>query len=200
MGFMPVTSFDGYEDGIECEFCGGYRFDDWVCDCGPHCSDSSGASDCYYENHCAECLKAVANSDRCEFCVACIDCINDLSYHCALCGNCNEAGYEVCTDCNTCMNCQVDAGTHCFECGDCLESGEHCPECDAHGEDWCEDGGEGTHCVECATEFLCEQCNGCTSCRGTEFCDECGLCIECCVENAQSENCSCGEYCIDIGN
>ena len=279
VGVMPMNAFAGWEDGIECEFCGGYRFDDWVCDCGPHCSDSSGASDCYYENHCAECLGAVENSERCDTCYACIDCINDLGYHCALCGACNEGGYEVCTDCNTCMNCQQDAGTHCAECGECLESGsqcsehpfemyqenhcadcalkcpgcgdecyfdenydiyceeheacvvcaadaglhctecygcyedelccgkcyecgqdsgDHCPECGIHF-DWCETGGEGTHCVECAEEYICEQCNGCTWCNGTEFCDECGLCTECCVENAQSENCSCGEYCIYSG-
>ena len=48
-GLLPMNAFAGWEDGIECEFCGGYRFDDWVCDDGPHCSDSSGASDCYYE-------------------------------------------------------------------------------------------------------------------------------------------------------
>ena len=279
-GLLPMNAFAGWEDGIECEFCGGYRFDDWVCDDGPHCSDSSGASDCYYENHCAECLGPVENSERCDTCYACDDCINDLEYHCALCGACSEAGYEVCTDCNTCMNCQIEAGTHCGECGECLESGtqcsehpfemyqedhcadcglkcpgcgdecyldeyydiyceeheacvacaadaglhctecygcyedelccgkcyecgqesgDHCPECGIHF-DWCETGGEGTHCVECAEEFICEQCNGCTWCNGTEFCDECGFCTECCIENAQSENCSCGEYCIYSGS
>ena len=286
VSLVPTTAFAGWEDGIECEFCGGYRFDDWVCDCGPHCSENSDSEDCYLENHCAECLEAVENSERCDTCYICPDCMYNGNgpLHCALCGACDEGGYDVCEDCDVCMNCQVEAGTHCFECGDCLESGsqcpdhpfemyqenhcencalkcsgcgdkcflgelfidiyceehelcvvcatddglhckecygcyedelcsecqkcdecglesgEHCPECDAHGDDWCETGGEGTHCVECASEYLCEQCDVCTSCSGTEFCDECGLCTECCRENAESENCSCGEYCINSAN
>ncbi len=283
VSIMPTTAFAGWDDGTECEFCGGYRFDDWLCDDGPHCSENADSDDCYLENHCASCLGPVENSERCDICYVCPDCMNDGNgpAHCALCDACDEGGYDVCDDCDLCMNCQVEAGTHCFDCGDCLgtasqcsdhpfemyqenhcegcglycsgcgdkcfleelfidiyceehdmcvvcatddglhckecygcyedelcsecqkcdecglDAGDHCPECDEHGTDWCEVGGEGTHCVECASEYVCEQCELCTLCSGIEFCGECGLCAECCRENAESENCSCGEYCIN---
>ena len=36
---MPV--YAAYEDGVECEFCGGWRYDDWKCDNGDHCGDGA---------------------------------------------------------------------------------------------------------------------------------------------------------------
>jgi len=77
MGFMPVTSFAGWEDGEECEFCGRYRFDDWLCDCGPHCSESSATDDCFLNNHCAGCLEAVEKSDRCNTSYLCVECMDE---------------------------------------------------------------------------------------------------------------------------
>ena len=43
-----------YEDGVECEHCGGYRYGDWLCDNGDHCGEGADGS-CYEEHHCGYC-------------------------------------------------------------------------------------------------------------------------------------------------
>ena len=41
-----------YEDGEECEYCGAWRYDDWLCSGGPHCAVGCGCGD---DHHCTEC-------------------------------------------------------------------------------------------------------------------------------------------------
>ena len=372
IGLLPtaaIPAFAGYEDGTECQYCGGYRFDDWLCDCGPHCSDNSEASDCYEQHHCPECGQAFPedvicdvchlcdnckedsenhcaicrqhDDDECTLCNICDECVEGLNLHCACgeclvestsceshevdfgndnnhcsgcaeertCKNCNTCFYgedkefcsqchlcedcwetsdehcsnclkhpdEMCYECTFCEQCAQDYGIHCEgctlcmevieecpshpyeggqdnhchdcalicnDCGDCfydqpeqfcdechqclvcciindyhcsncidchmgevcehcnfcpecaIDEGYHCDTCGEHTDDWCADGGEGTHCVDCAEEFLCEDCERCSRCTELEFCPDCGLCTECCIYYAEGEGCTCGEYCV----
>ena len=373
LGTFPastLTVFAGYEDGTECQYCGSYRYDDWLCDCGPHCSDSA-SGDCYEKHHCDECNEAFPedeicdichlctncmvdsenhcincskhvddtcdtclccdncrdtihshckscggclmdaspcpvhdyepggdnnhcedcmvqytcincetcyygeDSDMCHICYLCEDCWSSTEYHCDDCGDhfeelcedcmlcescietngthceicgacmesadqcpnhpyspgqenhCADCSYLVCNDCGECfdydpdsfceecfqcLNCCVNNNYHCLSCSECfigevcedcnfcpecaIEEGTHCDTCGEHTDDWCEDGGYGTHCADCAQEFLCEECERCSRCTDLEFCSDCGLCTECCVTIAESEGCSCGEYCV----
>lgn len=273
---LPVQVHAGYEDGAECEYCGGYRFDDWLCDDGPHCSENSDSSDCYEAHHCKECGESFEEDELCEYCgfceecaraeqgyhciecgehfgdtcqecYHCIDCALEKGYHCEFCmecgmnldpcgihpfGNdaeahciqcsptCMECGEcfgedpsEFCFFCEKCWNCALDSGTHCgicewcyegemcdkcYMCDECaVDEGAHCENCGIHVEDWCASGGEGTHCIECAAEFTCAQCEECTQCLELDFCEYCGLCVECCIQNAVDAGCSCGDYCIE---
>ena len=71
---LPVSA--AYEDGVECEHCGGWRYDDWKCDNGDHCGDGADG-DCYNEHHCGECGACVEDGglcDDCEFCFECCEC------------------------------------------------------------------------------------------------------------------------------
>lgn len=273
VGYVPSTAIAGWDDGAECEFCGGYRFDDWLCDCGPHCSENSDSVDCYLAHHCANCLEACEEDEKCDECEFCPECWEE---HCAMCGVHVDG---LCDGCNVCETCQIDMGTHCYECGECMSelsecsdhpfniyqdnhcefcsmqcsecgmcfSGEyedifcescsfcfscavdyglhcpncyeckegeicdeckicpecgieevtHCPECGEHVEEWCDRGGEGYHCYNCADEFRCDQCGECTTCAEVDFCPECGVCEDCCRDNANDQGCSCGEYCAE---
>ena len=371
VGLIPaaaIPAFAGSEDGTECQYCGGYRFDDWLCDCGPHCSDNSEASDCYEQHHCPECGQAFPedvicdvcrlcancredsenhcticgqhDDDECTLCTICDECVEGLNLHCAcgeclvestpcethdvdfgndnnhcsgcaeertckncetcfygedkefcsqchlcedcwetsddhcsncfkhpdemcyectlceqcaqdygihcegctlcmevieecpshpyeggqdnhcldcalICNDCGECFYEqpeqFCDDCHQCLVCCIINDYHCSSCIDChmgevcehcnfcpecaIDEGYHCDTCGEHTEDWCADGGDGTHCVVCAEEFLCEDCERCSRCTELEFCPDCGLCTECCIYYAESEGCTCGEYC-----
>ena len=38
---FSFTAFADYEDGVECEYCGGWRYDDWKCDDGDHCGQDA---------------------------------------------------------------------------------------------------------------------------------------------------------------
>jgi len=42
---LPVSA--AYEDGVACDYCGSWRYDDWKCDNGDHCGEGSGTS-CYH--------------------------------------------------------------------------------------------------------------------------------------------------------
>lgn len=278
-GLVPqaaITVEAGYEDGAECEYCGGYRFDDWLCDCGPHCSETSDSSDCYEAHHCKDCGEAFEEDELCEYCgfcdecaraeqgyhciecgehfgdtcqecYHCIDCALEKGYHCEFCmecgmgldpcgihpfGNDTEAHCiqcsptcmgcgacfgedisEFCFFCEKCLDCAMDSGNHCGICEWCYEGelceeclmcdecavneGAHCETCGIHVEEWCTSGGEGTHCMGCAEEFACAQCEACTQCLELDICEYCGLCMECCIQNAEEAGCSCGEYCIE---
>lgn len=273
VGYIPSTAIAGWDDGAECEFCGGYRFDDWLCDCGPHCSENSDSVDCYLAHHCANCLEACEADEKCDECEFCPECWEE---HCTMCGVHVDG---LCDGCNVCDTCQIVMGTHCYECGECMSelsecsdhpfniyqdnhcefcsmqcsecgmcfSGEyedvfcescsfcfscavdyglhcpkcyeckegeicdeckicpecgieevtHCPECGEHVEEWCDRGGEGYHCYNCADEFRCDQCGECTTCAEVDFCPECGVCEDCCRDNANDQGCSCGEYCAE---
>ena len=36
-----IRAYAGYEDGVECDYCGGWRYDDWKCDNGDHCGEGA---------------------------------------------------------------------------------------------------------------------------------------------------------------
>ena len=46
---VPVSA--DYSDGVNCDYCGAWRFDDWKCDNGDHCGEGADG-DCYEEHHC----------------------------------------------------------------------------------------------------------------------------------------------------
>ena len=59
--FLSFFRFDGlvvtvaaWDEECECEFCGAFCGDSYICDGGDHCSAESGR-DCYEENHCQSC-------------------------------------------------------------------------------------------------------------------------------------------------
>ncbi len=171
LGMIPGSAIPakaGYEDGTECEFCGGYRFDDWLCDCGPHCSENADG-DCYEQHHCPECNQAVSDP-ICDVCKLCDSC-DDSDVHCLWCG---EHTGDLCDECIMCDDCIKNFGTHCCECGSCLtESGDECP---YHGVEWEEPT---NHCGSCAEFYACQVCGECFVLDWIDYCDDCQHCSEC---------------------
>lgn len=137
-------------------------------DPGPHCTGESlvcdGCDGCYYDDE----------DLYCENCQKCIECAKGQS-HCMECGECFESeGYECDASMdeftfNVCLTCCQSYGWHCEECG------EHIT-----GDRWCPTGGDGTHCAECAEEYLCPECGECALCDDDGRCDDCGMCADCC--------------------
>ena len=154
VSFMPTTAFAGYEDGTECEYCGGYRFDDWLCDCGPHCSENSDSVDCYLAHHCANCLQSCDEDEKCDECEFCNECWGETGQHCALCSKHDD---NTCENCDTCSDCQESEGFHCAYCGECFASVD---ECDQHPFEV----GQENHCADCALK-----CNDCGDCYQDDF-------------------------------
>ena len=198
---FSLPSYAAYEDGVECEFCGGWRYDDWKCDNGDHCGEGADG-DCYSEHHCGECGECVEDGglcDDCEFCFECCEC-EDKCRGCyemgeTVCKDCGEkcSGCAwVCDNCEKCLDCVGDElyCTNCDICFDCADwicyCGEGCSEC-ALG---CEDCNE--KCTKCAPGELCLTCTTCFDCVGGvgDFCPECQLCKNC-VEAV----CACGNGC-----
>ncbi len=132
IGMIPTSilpTFAGWEDGTECQYCGSYRYDDWLCDCGPHCSDNSEASDCYEQHHCPECGQAFPEDVICDVCRLCDNCKEDSENHCAICRQHDD---DECTLCNICDECVEGLNLHCA-CGECLV--ESTP-CESHDVDF----------------------------------------------------------------
>ena len=126
--FLSFFRFDGlvvtvaaWENEADCEFCGSFIADDYICDCGnggDHCSEESGRS-CYEEHHCPQCNKAYED-DHCGNCGSCSDC----AIICSGCGDaCSDCSY-ICEDCNQCSDC-VNL------CADCKALCEDCAPEDA---------------------------------------------------------------------
>ncbi len=193
-------------DGEVCAVCGRYNWGDWCCDNCGLCSEESINSDCYEYTHCADCGCCLANEGNfCAECRKCEACAIGGNDHCSNpdCFNCFEGDSgEVCQSCYLCSDCK-DICDSCGYCEDCLNfvhNTTHCPICDYcfEGEtDPCEATNTRSHCSnECQ---ICEQCSRCLYDEGLELCDFCGLCPDCCIENAQSEGCECGNYCIEDG-
>ena len=215
LSIFAVPVYADYEDGVECEFCGGYRYDDWKCDNGDHCGEGADG-DCYSEHHCGECGDCVEDGglcDDCEFCFECCVCEDK-------CRGCYEVGETVCKECGEkCSGCDWICG-ECEKCRDCIGDETYCSVCDICIEcaDWVCDCGDG--CSECA--FGCEDCyEKCTKCSGDELCLRCWICFDCvggegdyCAECQYCKNCvdvvcacgagcsecayvcpECGEYC-----
>ena len=171
VGLMPTVSIPviaGYEDGTECEFCGGYRFDDWLCDCGPHCSDNSEASDCYEKHHCPECGQAFPEDELCDDCHFCSNCRADDGQHCIICAK-HESG--MCPLCTICDEEVSGLNIHC-PCGECLVESNACP---YHSFEF----GDDNHCESCMLDYLCINCEVCYYGEDKEFCIKCHLCEDC---------------------
>ena len=191
-GIFPITVFADYEDGEYCEYCGSWRYDDWLCDNGGHCAAGYGCGD---DHHCAECGECESNSDFCGDCTRCVDCAIETGYHCWGCGVCcndvdlcEECG--LCYDCggvcsegtdHLCLECHLAEEMACPNCGNCYAVSDPvrclgCEECGFCVSEWCEDC---WMCLECAMEYHCH-CSECGECQmDTMLCDECGRCYDC---------------------
>ena len=191
--------FADWEDGMECWYCDHYHWDEYCCGICGGCSPECTNTQCWYTTHCSEC-GACAHEDPyfCTDCRMCADCYMDNGWHCYVClechytseeelcgicwscGDCMEGG--LCDGCGFCVGCAELELMHCEECGNCYGTYEICQY-------------EYLHCEECC--IICEQCEECLFEDGIELCDDCGLCVFCCMDNAASEGCSCGEYCVE---
>ena len=218
---ITAPAYAGYEDGVECEYCGAWRYDDWLCSGGDHCAAGYGCGD---EHHCTECGACESWGDFCEECVLCLDCAKDNHQHCPECGACGQqmGGCLICGCCfdcspqcndgceDMCLECHIELGLACCECGNCYVDGsvDYCPECmlcsDCMYADYCSDCGmcgfcawsvNGTHCPDC---YTCTKNEGCLLCSRCFDCggrcnDGCGeMCLECHLEEDAA--------CPDCGN
>ena len=196
-----------YADGAYCEYCGEWRYDDWLCSGGNHCAAGCGCGD---DHHCTECGACESWGDFCETCTLCLDCAMDNHQHCPECGAC---GQEVggcnfcgcCFDCSPqcgaacedlCLECHIELGLACCECGNCYVDGsvDYCPECmlcsDCMYADYCDVCGM---CGYCAYSINGTHCSDCMACTKEEGCLLCGRCFDCggrCKDG-------CGELCLE---
>ena len=119
LGMLPTTAH-AWEVETNCEFCGSFIADDWICDCGDHCSEESGNFECYQANHCSACGLGMGAEFICPDCGMCIDCGGECS--------------EFLDNCGMCLKCHLDYGFACPECGKCViddpeEICEGCGQC-----------------------------------------------------------------------
>lgn len=198
VGFLPANHVHAdWEDGMECWFCGHYHWDEYCCGMCGACSTECTGTDCCLLTHCNECGACDKELEGCPECRLCEDCYVNNGWHCLGCNECHYTSEDelcgycwfcadcmggLCDSCGFCEVCWEVENMHCQECGNCYGS---YAECD-FGYD---------HCEECC--IICEQCEECLFEDGIELCDDCGLCVFCCLDNAASEGCSCGEYCIE---
>ncbi|MGN0164553.1 MAG: hypothetical protein ACI39R_00075 [Lachnospiraceae bacterium] len=173
MGMLPTTVL-AWEVESECEFCGGFIADDWICDCGEgdHCSEFSDRSDCYLANHCIECGKGVGSEFICSDCGMCVDCGGECDLGIDACGYCLRCHLEYGEACPECGKCVIDDPEEiCDYCGQCYECGGMCSE------------GRDHLCLEChiseGDNLACEGCGLCFLDNEDEMCGGCGLCYEC---------------------
>ena len=177
LGLLPLHSH-AWDEEIDCQFCGSFCGDSYICEGGDHCSEESGR-DCYEENHCQDCGECRSSADGwCEECHMCGPCAVDNECHCNECGVC---GVEeaLCIDCGRCYN---NCG------GECSEGQDHvCYECHLAEDMVCPDCGL---CYVDYEEIRCNVCERCIECD-EPWCDECHMGIECAMDN--------GTHCIDCG-
>ena len=82
---ISSNAYVDYEDGFECEHCGGYLYGDWPCDSGDHCGEDSGHGTCYEDWHCKDCGDCMDNEDDlCEDCDKCLEECCECDNKCAL--------------------------------------------------------------------------------------------------------------------
>ena len=152
IGMLPVT-VHGWDNYVECEYCGAGCGDDYICSGGDHCSEESGR-DCYAEHHCLDC-------GECE------NSATDWCEDCHMCGSCAESNFCHCSDCGICG---VAAGTLCEGCGKCYDCGG---ECEKGTDHLC------AECHENAGVGVCDSCGACGLDDEVKLCEECGQCYEC---------------------
>ena len=152
IGMLPVT-VHGWDNYVQCEYCGAGCGDDWICSGGDHCSEESGR-DCYEMHHCLDCGECEDSAtDWCEEFHMCASCAESNFCHCPECGSCYEGeGLMHCYECMACEDCVGQICDHglCADCG--IPDGHHCPDCWRCLEelDRCAD------CGRCADCCLCE--------------------------------------------
>ena len=194
---LGVTAHADYEDGMECWYCCHYHWDEYCCGLCGACSEECTNGSCWLSTHCSECGACDQLADDCTECLSCEDCYVNNGWHCLGCNECHYTSEEelcgwcwfcadcmggLCDSCGFCEGCWEVENIHCLECGNCYNSYAAC----AFDYD---------HCEECC--IICEQCEECLFEDGIDLCDDCGLCVYCCLDNASSEGCSCGEYCVE---
>ena len=130
-----------YEDGVECEYCGAWRYDDWKCDNGDHCGEGSDGS-CYEEHHCGYCGACEEDNELCDDCGNCLDECCECDEKCRGCYNVGDA---VCSECGEkCVSCAEWICDDCGKCPECAGDESYCSVCDI--------------CLNCA-EWIC-YCGG----------------------------------------
>ena len=210
LSLMPTSAY-AWETETNCEYCGKFIADDWICDGGDHCSvdadggcydehHCSGCGECVDElcedcnlcdncdNHCSGCDECVYNVDLCEECGYCSDCAVDNGYHCPDCNVCKYEGVTLCSECGRCGSCGG-------ECGEGIETCGLCFECHAETGKLC------LNCKKCFMDDDSDLCTSCQMCRDcvSEWCDTCGLCVECAKE--EDTHCEdCGLCLLEDGN
>ncbi len=194
---IPMFAHAAWEDGMECWFCDHYHWDEYCCGMCGACSIDCTDVLCFASTHCNECGACGTETVFCLECMACENCYVNEGWHCLGCGECHvDSQEELCGFCWFCADCMGGLCDGCGFCEGCWEiENMHCLECgNCYGSyDICQYGY--IHCEECCV--ICEQCEECLYEDGIEPCDDCGLCVFCCQNNAASEGCSCGEYCIE---
>ncbi len=197
LSFVP-TAFADWEDGRNCEGCGHYHWDEYMCGTCGYCSTECTDTDCCVSAHCNECGACFTEVVWCSDCMTCEDCYVNNGWHCLGCNDCYFTDEEAL--CGECWFCESCMGAFCDDCGFCLgcqelDGGVHCPECQNCYAPIGPCESDGDHCKECC--LICEACDMCVFDEGLELCPECNLCELCCMENTQSEGCDCGEYCVE---
>jgi hypothetical protein len=215
--FIRMPAFADYEDGVECEYCGAYRYDDWLCDGGDHCSENADG-DCYMYHHCRECGACEDSTEFCEEHLMCVDCaVQNGEEHCMNCrvccletDFCDEHG--LCVDCELgpmsyrCPECEEHYAESdwecCEECRKCFDCGgecsvqclDKCLECHLNDNEACEICGK---CFRTDDDLQCSECGKCYDC-GNGRCEFCEMCMDC-AEDMGNHCPNCGD-CLESGD
>ena len=227
VGMLPTHAY-AWDTESECDFCHEFIADDWICDGGNHCSESSGHTDCYDENHCQVCGDC-RDDDWCGDCHMHIECAQNEGRHCSNCGacfddvtpcprcneTCSDCASDWCDECEMCVDCGIDANKHCPDCHKCTASAGclvcyRCFDCGGMCDAGCDDlclschREEGAACESCGTCFIdndnayCRECGQCADCAGSDICEECQMCNDCGI--AANKHCpDCGECTASAG-
>ena len=194
LGMLPAMSqvaYADYEDGAYCDYCGDYRWDDYLCSSGDHCAKDS--SNCGDAHHCVECGNCGGDDEICTGCGKCYDCGGECSEGSS--HECLECHLENDMACSSCGKCYVndEEGSKCKKCGACSEcAANYCEDCNM-----CEDCGvdEGTHCPDC---YVCMQGEGCQICHRCLNCG--GQCNSGCEDACLECHYDYDNACPDCGN
>ena len=227
VGMLPTHAY-AWDTESECDFCHEFIADDWICDGGNHCSESSGHTDCYDENHCQVCGDC-RDDDWCGDCHMHIECAQNEGRHCSNCGacfddvtpcprcneTCSDCASDWCDECEMCVDCGIDANKHCPDCHKCTASAgclvcHRCFDCGGMCDAGCDDLCLRCHlensaaCEGCGACYVnddsvyCHECLLCADCAGSDICEECKMCKDCGI--AANKHCpDCGECTASAG-
>ena len=224
VGMLPTHAY-AWDTESECDFCHEFIADDWICDGGNHCSESSGHTDCYDENHCQVCGDC-RDDDWCGDCHMHIECAQNEGRHCSNCGacfddvtpcprcneTCSDCASDWCDECEMCVDCGIDANKHCPDCHKCTASAGclvcyRCFDCGGMCDAGCDDLCLRCHlensaaCEGCGACYVnddsvyCQECILCADCAGSDICADCKMCVECAID--QNKHCPGCEECLE---